>query len=110
VRRKVSERVVENWKAHLEQLRAWKQEEAAGMLEWCINELAADLEARKLELLTLGEASVECGYSYSSLEKRVRRGEIANRGKKGSPRVRRGDLPKKAAASDGIADVILKIA
>jgi hypothetical protein len=81
--------------------------EGAGVLEWCIKDLAAALEAHRLELLTLREAADESGYSYSSLEKSVRDGDIPNYGKKGRPRVRRGDLPRKAAQSAGIADLIL---
>ena len=46
---------------------------------------------------TLEQAAVESGYSYSALQKMVADGELMNVGKKGAPRIRRGDLPKKAA-------------
>ena len=50
-----------------------------------------------MEALTLGQAAGESGYTYSALEKMLRRGELPNVGERGSPRVRRGDLPRKAA-------------
>jgi len=68
----------------------------AEALESCAAELEAWESQRALEALTLEEAERESGYSYSAIEKMVRRGEIENVGEKGRPRVRRGDLPRKA--------------
>ena len=75
---------------------------------------AADLEVwtreRDLEALTLEQAVVESGYSYSALQKKVAGGELANVGKKQAPRIRRGDLPKKLIrpqTTNDIADVAL---
>jgi hypothetical protein len=48
----------------------------------------------ELEALTLEEAVKESGYTYSALQKKVG-GEIENVGSKGSPRIRRQDLPMK---------------
>jgi hypothetical protein len=83
----------------------WRQEAAlfrrrgagaqAETLESCAAELEAWEHQRALETLTLEEAEQESGYSYSALEKMVRRGELENVGEKGKPRVRRGDLPRK---------------
>jgi hypothetical protein len=83
----------------------WRQEAsvlrrrgAAGQaeaLESCASELEVWQHQRALEGLTLEEAERESGYSYSALEKMVRRGELENVGAKGRPRVRRGDLPRK---------------
>lgn len=60
---------------------------------------ASDLEAavREWDLgeLTLEEAVNVSGYSYSALQKKVANGELENVGSKGSPRVRRGQLPRK---------------
>lgn len=49
------------------------------------------------EALTLEEAATETGFSYSALEKLIRRGQLPNVGRKGRPRIRRGDLPRKPA-------------
>jgi hypothetical protein len=68
----------------------------AEVLESCAAELEAWKHQRALEALTLDEAERESGYTYSALEKMVRRGELENVGAKGRPRVRRGDLPRKA--------------
>ena len=54
--------------------------------------------AHALEELTLGDAAEESGYSYSAIQKMVASGELSNLGDKGNPRVRRGDLPRKAIA------------
>lgn len=63
---------------------------------------AADLEERlrqwRLEALTLEEATAESGYSYSALQKRVASGDLPNAGEKGSPRIRRCDLPQKGGS------------
>ena len=75
--------------------------------------LLADLEAalttETLAALTLEQAAEESGYSYSSLQKRVASGDLENVGAKGSPRVRRGDLPKKGGTKKGneLADRVL---
>ena len=53
------------------------------------------LGAGRAEALTLEKAAAESGFSYSALEKLIRRGELPNLGQKGRPRVRRGDLPRK---------------
>ena len=87
--------IASEWRQEAKRLRRFGAEEQAVTLEYC----AADLEERwqiwETEPLLLEEAVEESGYSYSSLEKRVRSGEIPNIGKPGTPRVRRQDLPKK---------------
>ena len=64
--------------------------------------VADEIEERALshalETLTLRDAAEESGYSYSAIQKMVASGELTNLGDKGSPRVRRGDLPRKAIA------------
>ena len=51
------------------------------------------------ETLTLDQASVESGYSKRRLRELVASGEICNAGKKGAPRIRRVDLPRKSASN-----------
>ena len=64
----------------------------ARAIKWCIGRLEKTVQERELEALTLDQAAAES----SALEKMVRRGELENVGRKGSPRVRRGGLPRKA--------------
>lgn len=78
---------------------------------------AAEVEERsreyQLEALTLQQAAAESGFSYSTLEKMLRTGDLENVGRKRAPRVRRGDLPRKprrcrnAPENDGIAALVL---
>ena len=57
--------------------------------------MAALHEAANTEL-TLDEAAAESGYSKRTLRQFVSGGSIPNAGRKGAPRIRRGDLPRKA--------------
>lgn len=50
------------------------------------------------ELLNLQEAARESGYSADHLGRLVRDGRIRNAGRPNAPRVRRGELPRKASA------------
>ena len=83
------------WRAEADILRRRGAVAQAEALESCAIELEEYERERALEALTLEQAETESGYSYSALEKMIRRGELLNIGKRGSPRVRRGDLPKK---------------
>ncbi len=98
------------WRAEAATLRRRGAPEQAEALESCTEELEAALREHDLEALTLNEASHESGFSYSSLQKRVASGELRNVGNKHCPRVRRGDLPRKAGQlprrpSDGEPDL-----
>jgi hypothetical protein len=53
------------------------------------------------ELLTLEEASARSGYSADHLARLIRRGVIPNGGRLHAPRIRAGDLPRKAGVSRG---------
>jgi hypothetical protein len=66
------------------------------MLEGCAEELEARQREYQLEALSLCEAEEETGLSYSALQKMVADGRVYNVGEKHQPRVRRGDLPRKA--------------
>ncbi|MDT8342683.1 MAG: hypothetical protein RQ751_14325, partial [Longimicrobiales bacterium] len=67
----------------------------AVLLRYVADELEQAIREHELELLTLDEAERESGYTRSALEKQIARREIPNAGRKGSPRIRRCDLPKK---------------
>ena len=64
-------------------------------LESCAAELLEQARLFSLEEMTLEQAKQESGYSYSAIQKMSSDGTIPNVGKKGAPRIRRGDLPKK---------------
>lgn len=85
-----------HWCHEAELLRRRGQDALAAMADSYADELEAALREHDLEALTLQEAAVESGYSYSALQKMVAKGELPNLGDKHRPRVRRGDLPRKA--------------
>ena len=102
------------WRDEADTLRRRGAEVQAVALESCADELEVALREDSLEALTLNEASQESGYSYSALQKKVASGELPNVGNKNCPRVRRGDLPRKAGRlprgpSDGEPDLAGKI-
>ena len=88
--------LAEQWRGEAEVLRRRGAIAQAEVLESCAAELEASLRECELEALTLQEAAAESGYSYSALQKLVSSGELANVGERHRPRVRRGDLPRKA--------------
>lgn len=65
--------------------------------------LVAALQTEGGEILNLAEASIESGYSVDRLRHMVAAGEIPNAGRKGSPGIRRGDLPQKLRRKTGSA-------
>ena len=83
------------WRASASELRRFGAVGQATTLEYCADDLEEAWRIWQTEPLTLDEAAEESGYSYSSLEKRVRSGKIPNIGKPGAPRVQRRDLPRK---------------
>ena len=60
-------------------------------------ELQEALRVSADEVLTLTQASSESGYSESRLRHLLADGSLPQAGERGRPRVRRGDLPSKAA-------------
>jgi hypothetical protein len=97
--------LADRWRADASVLRRRGAVTLAELLDGCAAELEAWERERALELLTLEQASAESGYTYSAIEKMLRRGELVNLGKKGTPRVRRGDLPRKAVKVSGAPDL-----
>lgn len=97
----------------------WRNEAAlyrkrgATSLAEMVESFAADLEAaiqlQELEALTIREGVAVSGYSYSALQKLLASGELENVGSKGSPRIRRGDLPRKPGRiqNDDFAERVL---
>ncbi len=84
------------WREEAELYRRRSLESQAGMAESFAADLETALREWNLEALSLDAAADESDYSYSALQKKVASGEIPNAGNKGSPRIRRCDLPRKA--------------
>lgn len=93
------ERLAAEWREQAAILRRRGAEGNAEALESCAADLEVRLRAWQLEALTLEQAVHESGLSYSALQKQLARGEVENAGTKGSPRIRRCDLPRKAGRS-----------
>jgi hypothetical protein len=111
---KLLSRVATRWRSEAKILHRRGADEQAVVLESCANEVEEEGRLFSLETLNLEQAVAESGYSYSALQKMVSDGTIQNVGKKGAPRVRRGDLPKKprgrnesSKAEPDLADLVL---
>ena len=96
-------------------LRKWCEEEAlytrrgqtelAALMASMTEEVQSESNRYLDEALTLAEAAEISGYSYSSLQHRVRQGQLPDAGETGRPRVRRGDLPWKTSGTLSDRDV-----
>ena len=64
-----------------------------------VDEIIADLEELAAsgdeEGLTLSQASKRCGYTPDSLSRLIRKGKLTNIGRRGAPRLRASELPKR---------------
>lgn len=86
------------WRERAGTLRAHAAEGAALAYEVAADQLDAALRTQSDELLTLEEASAESGFTADHLGREVRSARIPNAGRRGAPRIRRSDLPRKAGA------------
>jgi hypothetical protein len=91
------EQLVAEIRKEAEVLRLWGADAQAGAAEAMADRIEGRLEAWRLESLTIAEGSTESGYSEAHLRRLIAGGRVPNRGDRGSPRVRRSDLPKKAS-------------
>lgn len=89
--------VLDRWRQDAAVLRAHGFETTASLCERHAAEIESAWCEAGDEVLTLREASVESGLSADHLGRLVREGVIRNAGRKHSPRIRRVDLPRKAA-------------
>ena len=83
------------WRQDAEVCARYGDERGAGVLRQVADELDAAVRAAADEELTLEAAAAESGYSRDRLRHMVADGEIQNAGRRGAPRIRRGDLPRK---------------
>lgn len=89
------------WRDFAAQLRAVAAEGQARALEQAAQQLETALTAEQNEVLTLAEAAVRSGLSQDHLRRLVAQGAIPQAGRKGAPRIRTGDLPRKPRAAAG---------
>lgn len=83
------------WTDEASALEKWGDSRGALILSRCATELDLASRAHASEALTISQAAAESGYSCDHLRALVSTGEVANAGRKGSPRIRRRDLPMK---------------
>jgi hypothetical protein len=86
------------WRDRAAELRRYGAEPQAVTLEAAAAELEGALRESADEPLTLAVAAEESGYSERRLRELVAEGAIPQAGRKHAPRIRRGDLPRRAGA------------
>ncbi len=91
--------LADRWSAEAMSLERWGDDRGATILRRCATELEAATRSHDDEELTITAASAASGYSQDHLRALVATGEIPNAGRKGSPRIRRKDLPRKPSAN-----------
>ena len=79
----------------------WNAEPYVTACQRMIADWEAMTAAEAEQEYTLTDAAALCGYSADHLGKLVRAGTLTNYGRTGSPRVRRGDLPKRPTRMRG---------
>ena len=98
--------LVTGWRQRAENLEPYSPA-AAKAFRQCADDLEATLRSAALEDLTLTEASELSGYSVDHLARLVRDGKIPNAGRPRAPRIRRGDLPRRAGTLPQSAPVAM---
>ena len=83
------------WRADADRMECYGPSATAAALRAAADQLEAAFRAGAQDSLTLAEAERESGYSRQHLARMVRHGALTNIGRPRSPRVRRGDLPRK---------------
>lgn len=93
--------LAERWRADADVFERYADTQLAKIARVHADELAAALRTLDGEALNLAAAASESGYSVDRLRHMVSAGEIPNAGRKGAPRVKRGDLPRKSRKAAG---------
>lgn len=89
-----AEELLSKWRDRAEELQPFAAA-AAEAFRRAAQELEDALAEQRLAVLSLQEAAAESGYSVDHLSREIREGRIPNAGRKGKPRIRRSDLPRK---------------
>ncbi len=87
------------WEQEAKTLDRYHDERGAAAARLHAGELREAVRVHSDELLSPPVASSECGYSKRRLRELEAEGLLANHGRKGAPRYRRSELPKKAKAA-----------
>ncbi|MDQ2668459.1 MAG: hypothetical protein M3Z05_21065 [Gemmatimonadota bacterium] len=82
------------WRAEADRLERFASPASTAFREAAL-QLEAALRAEQDELLTLAAAALASGHSVDHLRHLVASGAIPQAGRKGAPRIRRADLPRK---------------
>jgi hypothetical protein len=96
--------LAERWRHDAELLDRYGDDQLATVCRTHADDLQAALQSVADDTLDLASAAQESGYSPDRLRHLVAEGEIPNAGRKGSPRIRRGDLPVKKRRAVGRFD------
>ena len=89
-------RCLERWDLNAKVLRPYGGEREADLITKLATEMRQAICAWEGEVLSIHDAALESGYSEDRLRKLVGEGRIPNAGRRGKPRVKRADLPRKA--------------
>lgn len=87
------------WRTDAELFARYGDEARALICRTHADELDKALQDEQGAVLSLSDAARESGYSPDRLRHLVAAGSIPNAGRKGAPRIRRGDLPSKRRAA-----------
>lgn len=94
-------RLAARWREEAGLLRGYGASEAAAAAESHAEQLTEAVAEAEHEILTLDEAASVSKYSKRRLRELVADGSIPNSGRKGAPRIKRKDLPKRAKSKKG---------
>ena len=86
------------WRARADELERFAPA-AAEAFRAAADELEEAIRTAGDATLTLAEASMESGLAERTLRQHVAEGKLPNAGRKGAPRIRRADLPKRARSN-----------
>ena len=88
--------LIDHWLDEANHIRTrYNDEPLARLAEVHAGELETAIREAENQSLTLGQAAELSGYSVDHLGRTLRQGKIPNAGRKGSPRIRVRDLPRK---------------
>ncbi len=87
--------LIERWHAKADSFRPYVPA-FAKLIDDLLVDLREFAEQYRLEALTLTQAADASGYSRDQIRRYLEQGKLENVGGPGAPRVRRGDLPRKA--------------
>lgn len=97
------EELARSWLNDADTLDRYADERGAELCRMHARELREALREGLDEPLTLSEAAELSGYSEDHLRHLVAGGTVPNAGRKGAPRIRRGDVPVKPGHTRSVA-------